>query len=138
MEICFSPPLRSFSLWCEVSYLHMVLFGTRWGGVKNAVTISHGWFGPNWQRSCVGTAASLLSEYYLSLWLSVGASIKMASFVVQLAQDHVVLEEELVSHAESAERNDQNTNRLLLLAGPQTNRELFPREHFIFVFFTQA
>lgn len=116
----------------------MVLFGTRWGGIKNAITISHGWFGTNWQRSCVGTAASLLSEYYLSLWLSVGASIKMASFVVKLAQDHVVLEEELVSHAESAERNDQNTNWLLLLAGPQTNREVFPREHFIFVFFTQA
>lgn len=37
----------------------------------------------------------------LLLWRSVGASIKMASFIVQLAQDHVVLEEKLVSHAES-------------------------------------
>lgn len=37
----------------------------------------------------------------LLLRLPLGAAIKMASFIVQLAQDHVVLEEKLVSHAKS-------------------------------------
>lgn len=39
------------------------------------------------------------------LGLPLGAAIKMASFIVQLAQDHVVLEEKLVSHTKSAEIN---------------------------------
>lgn len=37
----------------------------------------------------------------LLLRLPLGAAIKMAPFIVQLAQDHVVLEEKLVSHAKS-------------------------------------
>lgn len=45
------------------------------------------------------------SEYYLLVRLPLSAAIKMAPFIVQLAQDHVVLEEKLVSHAKSAERN---------------------------------
>lgn len=45
---------------------------------------------------------SLSSEYYLLLSLPLRAAIEMASFIVQLAQDHVVLEEKLVSHAKSA------------------------------------
>lgn len=45
------------------------------------------------------------SERYLLLRLPLSAAIKKGSFVVQLAQDHVVLEEKSVSHAESAERN---------------------------------
>lgn len=45
------------------------------------------------------------SEYYLLLRLPLSVAIKMASFIVQLAQDHVVLQEKLVSHAKSAERN---------------------------------
>lgn len=45
------------------------------------------------------------SQYYLLLRLPLCAAIKMASFIVQLAQDHVVLEKKLVSHTKSAERN---------------------------------
>lgn len=45
------------------------------------------------------------SEHYLLLRLPLSAAIKMASLIVQLAQDHVVLEEKLVSHAKSAEGN---------------------------------
>lgn len=45
--------------------------------------------------------------YYLSLRRPLGAAVKVASFVVQLAQDHVVLEEKLVSHTESAERQEK-------------------------------
>lgn len=44
---------------------------------------------------------------YLSLRRPLGAAVKAASFVVQLAQDHVVLEEKLVSHTESAERQEK-------------------------------
>lgn len=46
------------------------------------------------------------AEYYLLLRLPLSAAVKMGSFVVQLAQYHVVLEEKLVSHAESAEGNE--------------------------------
>lgn len=56
-------------------------------------------------RAAVWACYSSSSLYYLLLRLPLRAAIKMASFIVQLAQDHVVLEEKLVSHAESAERN---------------------------------
>lgn len=56
-------------------------------------------------RAAVWACNLSSSEYYLLLRLPLGAAIKMASFIVQLAQDHVVLEEKLVSHAKSAERN---------------------------------
>lgn len=56
-------------------------------------------------RAAVWDCNSSSSQYYLLLRLPLCAAIKMASFIVQLAQDHVVLEEKLVSHAKSAERN---------------------------------
>lgn len=56
-------------------------------------------------RAAVLDCNSSSSQYYLLLRLPLCAAIKMASFIVQLAQDHVVLEEKLVSHAKSAERN---------------------------------
>lgn len=56
-------------------------------------------------RAAVWDCNSSPSQYYLLLRLPLCAAIKMASFIVQLAQDHVVLEEKLVSHAKSAERN---------------------------------
>lgn len=56
-------------------------------------------------RAAVWACNSSPSQYYLLLRLPLCAAIKMASFIVQLAQDHVVLEEKLVSHAKSAERN---------------------------------
>lgn len=43
------------------------------------------------------------SECYLLLRLPLSAAIKRASLIVQLAQDHVVLEEKLVSHTKSTE-----------------------------------
>lgn len=46
------------------------------------------------------------SPCYLLLWRPLRAAIKVASFVVQLAQDHVVLEEKLVSHTKSAETHE--------------------------------
>lgn len=55
-------------------------------------------------RAAARDGNSSSSQYYLLLRLPLCAAIKMASFVVQLAQDHVVLEEKLVSHAKSAER----------------------------------
>ena len=56
-------------------------------------------------RAAVWSCNLSSSEYYLLVRLPLSAAIKMASFIVQLAQDHVVLEEKLVSHAKSAERN---------------------------------
>lgn len=57
------------------------------------------------RAAAVWVCNSSSSQYYLLLRLPFCAAIKMASFIVQLAQDHVVLEEKLVSHAKSAERN---------------------------------
>lgn len=56
-------------------------------------------------RAAVWGCNSSPSLHYLLLRRPLCAAIKMASFVVQLAQDHVVLEEKLVSHAKSAERH---------------------------------
>lgn len=56
-------------------------------------------------RAAVCYCNSSSSQNYLLLRLPFCAAISMASFIVQLAQDHVVLEEKLVSHAKSAERN---------------------------------
>lgn len=56
-------------------------------------------------RAAVRACNSSPSQHYLLLRLPLRAAVKMAAFVVQLAQDHVVLEEKLVSHAKSAEGN---------------------------------
>lgn len=93
------------SLWFEVSFLHMVIFGDEL--VSSLVYLPdisvHGLVQA--VRAAVWDCNSSPSQYYLLLRLPLCAAIKMASFIVQLAQDHVVLEEKLVSHAKSAERN---------------------------------
>lgn len=58
-----------------------------------------------WFKLSEQLSVLLLLESYLLLWQPLSASIKMTSFVVQLAQDHIVLEEKLVSHAKSAVGN---------------------------------
>lgn len=64
------------------------------------------------QGAAVWACSSPPSPSHLLLRRPLAAAVKVASFVVQLAQDHVVLEEKLVSHTKSAETHE-NTELIL-------------------------
>lgn len=61
----------------------------------------------------------------------------MAFFIVQLAQDHVVLEEKLVSHTKSAEKSKMMKQGALTLAWLEVNHDI-PHQHCIRVFIDHA